>query len=188
MNKRSPKEIIDTFNGFLKENRDKIDALKVIRETPYGKRNLTFSQVKELAREVKSPPYNLSLKILWKAYRELDNARVRGSDPDRFVANIIPLVSYALGETDLLEHYKDTITKRFNKWIYDQESAGRGFNKEEERWLSVIKEHIGMNLSIKQENLNDPLFKELGGLKTAKSVFRDPLENILEEINSVLSP
>lgn len=188
MEDRSHEDIIHAFNKFIREKRDKIKALQIIFEKPYGSRNITLLDVCELAEAVGEPPYLLSIEKLWNAYREIDNARVRGVDPGEHPSNILPLVSFALGETDLLEPYKDTITKRFNKWLYEKEAEGHRFSNEEKKWLKLMKDHIGYNLLILPQDIGHGVFMEEGGVEMAEVVFSGKLREIIEELNCVLSP
>lgn len=188
MEDRGSEEIIRAFNKFIKERRNEIRALQIILEKPYGRRSITLSDVYELVDTASKHPYLLSIRALWSAYREIDNARVRGSDPVEHPTNIISLVSFALGETDLLEPYKDTITKRFNKWLYEQEAEGRLFSDEEKKWLRLMKDHIGCNLLILPQDIERGVFIEEGGVEKAERVFSGRLKEVMEDLNRALSP
>ncbi|MCH8029648.1 MAG: hypothetical protein IH874_06935 [Candidatus Dadabacteria bacterium] len=187
MSNKNAKETVDLFNSFLREHKDKIEALCIVNAKPYGKRGLTKEQISTLANAIQKPPYGLSILTLWNAYRELDNARVRGSEPEAHITNVISLVAYAVGDTDLLEPYKDTTTKRFNKWIYEQEVEGRKFTPAQLKWLAMMKDHIGECLSISIKDLELEPFSEHGGTPAANEAFPDQLDEIIEELNGVLS-
>lgn len=187
MPNKNAQETVDTFNGFLRENHDSIEALRIVYEKPYGKRGLSLEQIAELLRSLEKPPYNLSIASLWSAYRELDNARVRGSEPEAYLTNVISLLAYAVGDTDLLEPYRDTTTKRFNKWIYEQEVEGRRFTPGQLKWLVLMKDHIGESLRLSTDDLEQEPYRDNGGLDEASRVFPNQLEDIIEELNEVLS-
>ncbi len=74
--------------NLLKKNKNEITALQIIFNTPYGKRHLTYEQIKQLASAIEKPPYNLRQEVVWKAYEQLDKSKVKGT-PISILTNII---------------------------------------------------------------------------------------------------
>ncbi|MBM4141379.1 MAG: restriction endonuclease subunit R, partial [Nitrospira sp.] len=62
--KKKARTIVDTFKRFIEENKDELTALQIIYSKPYGKRHLTYEEIKQLADAIKKPPYNLTTELL----------------------------------------------------------------------------------------------------------------------------
>ena len=185
--KERAKTIVDTFKKFIGENRDELTALQVIYSKPYGKRHLTYEQIKQLAEAIRKPPYQLTPDILWQAYEQLEKAKVKGAGPQKLLTNIISLIRFAIGESDVLEPFSDTVNTRFSNWLAGQEKTGRKFIQEQKDWLLNIKDHIASSMAIERDDFELSPFYEEGGLVKAYQVFGNELDNILTELNEVLA-
>ena len=119
---RAEQRVAD-FKQFIKENRDELTAIQLIYSKPYGQRHLTYQQVRQLARAIKKPPYHFTKEELWGAYEQLDQSKVKGAGPDKLLTDIVSLVRFAIGETATLEPYKETVDRRFQEWLADQQES-----------------------------------------------------------------
>ncbi len=185
--KEKARTIVGTFKKFIEENKDELTALQIIYSKPYGKRHLTYEEIKQLAEAIRKPPYQLTQELLWQAYEKLKKSKVRGAGPQRLLTNIISLVRFAIGESDLLEPFSETVNHRFKDWLAEQEKAGRAFAPEQMEWLFMIKEHIAASLSLSMDDLELAPFYEKGGAVKVYQLFGQELDNILEELNEVLA-
>src|SRR5690606_7656386 len=88
---------IESWQAFVAEHRDDIDALQILYSRPYGKR-LTLKAIKELATAIGRPPYNWTPERLWAAYEALEASRVRGSAGTQFTNLISHLGAAALSD------------------------------------------------------------------------------------------
>ncbi|MFN3467544.1 MAG: DEAD/DEAH box helicase family protein, partial [Candidatus Brocadiales bacterium] len=50
--KEKAKKVVDTFRQFIGENKDKLTALQIIYNKPYGNRRLTYEAIKQLAEAI----------------------------------------------------------------------------------------------------------------------------------------
>jgi type I restriction enzyme R subunit len=185
--KERARTIIDSFKRFIEQNRDELLALQIIYSKPFGSRKLTYDAIKELAEAIQRSPYNLTAENVWRAYEQIEKSRVRGGSPQRVLTDIITLVRFASGQTDIIEPFPETVEKRFQNWLSDQQKTGHKFSPEQEEWLTMIKNHISTSLSIGLDDLQETPFFERGGLVRASQVFGSELNNVLEEMNSVLT-
>ena len=51
------KHTIESWQKFIEDNKDQITALQMLYNRPYGARDLTFTQIKELADTISRPPH-----------------------------------------------------------------------------------------------------------------------------------
>lgn len=184
--KERAKTIVDTFKRFIEENKDEITTLQIIFNKPYGKRHITYQEIKELAQAIEKPPYNLTTEIVWQAYEQLEKTNVRRAGPQKLLTNIISLIRFTLGQTNLLEPFSETVNQRFDNWLNQQEKKGKKFTQEQLQWLMLIKEHIAASLSVEMEDFEYAPFYEMGGALKVTQVFENNLDDILDELNGVL--
>ena len=64
------RQTVESWQAFVAEHKDDIDALQILYSRPYGKR-LTLKAIKELAATIGRPPYNWTPERLWAAYEAL---------------------------------------------------------------------------------------------------------------------
>lgn len=179
--------VVKTWEQFLEENRNEITALQIIFNQPYGKRRLTFEEVKELANAIEKPPYHLTQEAVWQAYEQLERAKVKGAGTTKLLTNIISLVRFTLHESDVLAPYPDDVNQRFEAWLDAQETTGRRFTPEQLEWLQMIKNHIATSVSIEADDFDYAPFSQKGGILRAYRVFGGDLNTILAELNEALT-
>ena len=83
---------------------------------------------------MRRPPWLLEPVDIWRAYKRLDDDRVKGN-PARALSDIVMLVRYAVGATTTLEPLPATIAGRFNLWLGREERAGRTYTEAQRAWL-----------------------------------------------------
>jgi len=179
-------EIVGTFEKFIEENKDEISALQLIYGRPYGKRYLTYEEIKDLAQAIQKPPYHLTPDIVWRAYEQLDKAKVKGAGPQKLLTNIVSLLRFAVGKAEILEPFPEVVNRRFQSWLAEQEQLGRSFTPTQRAWLEMIKEHIATSGGISIDDFELSPFCEKGGAVKANNLFDNQLNEVLEELNEVL--
>ena len=178
--------MVKTFKEFIEENKDELTALQIIYSTPYTQRNLTYKAIKQLAEAIKKPPHNLTPELLWIAYQQLEKSKVKGAGPQKLLTNIISLVRFAIGKSGILEPFSETVNRKFTEWLAQQEKLGRMFTPTQKEWLHMIKDHIATSLSIEMDDFELSPFNQKGGAFKAHQIFGTQLNNILQEMNTVL--
>ena len=161
--KEKSMNVIDTFKKFIEDNKDELTALQIIYSKPYVNRLLTYEEIVQLANAVTKPPYLLTPESVWKAYEQLEKSKVRGVGPQRLLTNIISLVRFALGKSEALEPFPETVNRKFEEWILAQEKLGRKFTPLQKEWLVMIRNHIATSLSIDRDDFEFSPFYEKGG-------------------------
>jgi type I restriction enzyme R subunit len=180
-------DTVDRFRRFLAEHRDTLVALQILYARPHATRRLDRAAIEELRDAMRRPPWLLEPIDIWRAYKRLDDDRVKGN-PARALSDIVMLVRYALGELTTLEPLPATIAGRFNLWVGREERAGRTYTEAQRAWLFAIRDFIAVNVDITPEDLMDaPDFAAQGGLLRAHALFGDRLRPILDELPQVLT-
>jgi type I restriction enzyme, R subunit len=180
-------DTVERFRQFLAEHRDTLVALQILYARPHATRRLDRAAIEELRDAMRRPPWLLEPIDIWRAYKRLDDERVKGN-PARALSDMVMLVRYALGELTTLEPLPATIAGRFNLWLGREERAGRTYTEAQRAWLFAIRDFIAINVDITPEDLMDaPGFAAQGGLVRAHSLFGDRLRPLLDELPQVLT-
>ena len=184
--KQKAMSLVDSFERFIADNKDEIDAIQCFYGTPYAKR-LRFGDLKTLADEIKAPPRAWTPEKLWRAYETLDKDRVRGASTQRLLTDLVSLVRFAMDQDDELAPFSEHVRERFDHWLVQQRTAGRNFTPEQVRWLEMIRDHIATSVEMTVEDLDYAPFAEEGGRGRAAQVFGKGLGPLLDELNEVLA-
>ena len=179
------RSIVESFETFIRENKDEITALQVLYSRPY-KQRLTFRQIKELADAIQRPPRAWTPELLWQAYGKLDRSRVRGSG-GKLLTDIVSLVRFALHQEGELRPFQEQVHERFSGWLAQQEGSGRNFTEEQRQWLELIRDHIASSFAIETDDFEYVPFAQHGGLGKAYQVFGKELGPLMNELNEVLA-
>ena len=194
------KGVVESFEKFIKENKDEITALQILYSRPY-KQRLTFAAVKELADAIEKPPYLWNESQLWQAYAALEASKVKGASGKRILTDLVSLVRFAIHQDNELVPFPERVNANFEKWIAEQQTLprpqgeGRGeggvngkrFTAEQRRWLEMIRDHIAANLSIETDDFDYAPFSQAGGLGKFHQLFGNKVSEILEGINGALA-
>lgn len=178
---------VENFQKFIYDHKDELTALQIIYNKPYGQRHLTYKQIKEIAEAIEKPPYNLTTEDVWQAYQRLEKSKVNGARPEKLLTNIISLLRFAIGETNNLEQFSETVEDRFQTWLSAQKEEGNLFTPDQIEWLYMIKEHITTSLTIEIDDFDNVPFHDKGGAIKAYQLFGEKLNSILTELNEELA-
>jgi type I restriction enzyme R subunit len=190
--------LVQSFEAFIAEHKDEITALQIIYSIPRrdsaGLRPRaeqrcapTFEQLKQLAEALSQPPRSWTTESLWRAYAQLERDRVRGAGTRRVLTDLVSLVRHAVQLDDELVPYPERVQRRYADWLRAQETEGKTFTPEQRWWLEQIAAHMGVNLEVHAQDFNTGEFFNRGGQITAMRVFGARLNDLLSELNQVLS-
>lgn len=188
--KQAAENHVNRFRRFIEENRDEITALQIIFSQPYGKRQLTYKMIDELAQALQRPPYNIAPDAVWQAFAIVESAKVKTVPPEKVLTNIIALIRFAIGETNTLETWAETVDGRFNIWLDQQERDGNAFTAEQIEWLEMMRDQIAHSVEIRLEDLQKQPFSDKGGVFGAARVFNNDfskIERVVGELNRALA-
>ncbi|WP_433971934.1 type I restriction-modification enzyme R subunit C-terminal domain-containing protein [Tunturiibacter lichenicola] len=177
-----------SFNDFIEQHKNELLALQILYSQPYPKRQLTYDSIRELATRLTDPPYHLTTADVWQAYNRLEASLVRGAPSDKVLTDIISLVRFSTGQSEILEPYSARVEQRFNLWIGRQLKAGRTFSEDQMNWLKAIKDYLAANVEIKAADMmRDQPFSEWGGIVAARNLFGADLNGMLDELSEALA-
>jgi type I restriction enzyme R subunit len=180
------KGIIESFEQFLEDNKEEIDALQFFYSQPYAER-LHYKDIKALHERINAPPRNWTEKKLWEAYQLVETNKVHGASAERRLTDIVSLIRYALHKDDELVPFGDKVGERFENWLAQQDNAGRRFDEDQRQWLGMIRDHIATSLEMDVDAFEYTPFVEEGGLGRATQVFGKGLRTLLDELNGALA-
>ncbi|MEW7998813.1 MAG: DEAD/DEAH box helicase family protein [Candidatus Thiodiazotropha endolucinida] len=185
--------LIQNWQQFIQDHKNELDAIQLIYQQPYQKRHLSYEQIEKLAEEIQQPPYNLAPIEVWKAYEQLEKNKVKGVPPKELLTNIVSLIRFSTGLSDVLEPFTELVNNRFENWLKQQETARHsreggnlGFSKEQLAWLDKIKDQIAQNAEMTEDDFNYIPFNQEGGLLKARELFGNDLYNLIQELNGYL--
>jgi len=184
--KEKARNVVDTFKRFIEENKDELTALQIIYNQPYTRRHITYESIKQLSEAIKRQPYNLKTETVWKAYEQLESPKVRDAGPQKLLTDIISLIRFTIGRSDVLEPFSEMVEHRFRAWLSRQENDGHGFTPEQMEWLNMIKDHIATSATVEMEDFEYAPFHEKGGTLRIIKLFGDDLNDIINELNEAL--
>jgi type I restriction enzyme R subunit len=177
---------VDRFREFLETNKNQITALQILYGRPYAQRRLTYEALEDLRDALKRPPWLLEPVNIWRAYKRLNDARVRGN-ATRILTDIVMLVRFALDKDEVLEPLPAKIAGKFNLWIGREKNAGRDYSQEQLAWLNAIRDHLAVNGNVTRSDLQDmAAFSGKGGLVKARELFGPRLDAVLGDLSDAL--
>jgi type I restriction enzyme R subunit len=181
------KGLIQRFEGFVQGRGDEITALQIILGRPQAQRRLTYAMIEELRTALLHEPVPLDTAQVWQAYERLRIGKVRRQGPERVLTDIVQLVRFAAGRSEVLEPFGVEAERRFNLWLGRQKKAGRGYSDEQEAWLRLVLAHVSANADITRDDIRDmPEFADRGGIHHARALFGAGLDRTLDDLTETL--
>ena len=188
--KRKAESLVTSFKQFIEDNKDEIEAIKVLYSRPH-RAGLRYRQVRELAQKLSVTPFYVDHKKpetvsrIWGAFEQVEPEKVTGHG--RLLADLIALVRHAIGQQTSLVPREKVVEERYQAWLADKQAAGLTFTTEQRQWLDAIKSHIATALAIEADDLEGVPFNQFGGLGRAHQLFGATLPTLLDELNERLA-
>jgi type I restriction enzyme R subunit len=164
---QKPEDYLSSFNKFVNANSNRMVAIQTVIQRPW---ELTRDSLKQLALELEKNEFREEdLKVAWKEVKNEDIA-----------ARIIGFIRQAaIGEA--LVPYEQRVDKALNKILNSQP-----WKTPQREWLETIAGQIKANVIVDESNLNEGIFKQIGGTKRANKLFEQPIADILSDFNKAL--
>lgn len=166
-NNLRPKDYLESFTDFVRENKNTIAAIKILCTKPSS---LTRKDLKELRLILDQKGFNKAK--LNAAYKDI-------SDQD-IVADIIAHVRTSALGSPLVSH-EERISRAVQKI-----KSSRKWNPTQIKWLNKIESQLLAESIVTIEDLNKPPFSIDGGLNKLEKVFKNETSIIINELNEYL--
>jgi type I restriction enzyme R subunit len=183
------RQVVDSWRSYLEQHKDEITALQLYYAGDTTAK-LTYADLRELADQIKRPPYNWTPDIIWNAYAtiEVDLAHPRVRRADRHTAtDLVSLIRFTLGVDDTLVPYAETVAVRYAGWLLQQEQAGVVFTGRQRWWLDRIADTIAQAAGISADDLDNAPFTERGGIDGALLELGPQAAGLLDALNQELT-
>ncbi len=164
---KKPQDYLDEFRLFIKQNMNKITALKILCTKP---NDLTRKDLKQLILHLDEAGFNkTNLNTAWKDVKNQEIA-----------ADIIAFIrTYALG-SPLISH-----EERIQNSIKKVKSI-RQWNATQLRWVDLFEKQLLKEDIIDHEALEQEPFKRDGGYNRINKIFENKLDEVINTINEYL--
>lgn len=166
-----PADYLELFAQFVKNNADKIDAIRILLDKP---KRWSTKALTELRNSLKASPGMFTEEKL----RTVHHAHYK-----KALVDIISMVKHAAKTQEPLLTAFERVDKAITKL-----TAGQTLNTEQQAWLLRIREHLAANLTIDQDDFEAvPVLADAGGWGRANKVFDGKLADILSSINEAMA-
>ena len=163
-----PLEYLEAFATFVNNNRDKIEAMKIILERPKEWRTEVLKQLRtELAHH---------------HFREENLKRAASFVYKRHLPDIISIIKHVAKNEPVLE-----VSERVDNAI-QKVFLNKNLTAEQSAWVAYIREHLIQNLTIEKNDFEElPVFEQRGGWSRFKKLFPEDTEALLSNINELIA-
>lgn len=171
-NNEKPGDYLESFTQFINENIDKITALQVAVNHPS---DLTRADLREILRQLERNGYNTKyLQAAWKSVKNED-----------IITDIISFIRHVAKGIPLKDN--EVRIRQAMQKVY----AMQDWTPAQMNWLKRIEKQLKNNDAPvlgpnAKEAFDGGVFKDSGGYKQMKRVFKDQVENIILIINKEL--
>ena len=180
------KRIAQDFEAYLKENRDKIEALTIYFTQPARRSRVTYAMIKAVLAKLKEDRPRLAPLNVWRAYAHLDD--YKGESPTGELTALVALIRRVCGLDKTLTRHSDRVRWNFQNWILKRHAgAGEKFSEEQMLWLRMIRDHLATSVAIERDNLELAPFDTHGGLGRMYALFGDRMDDVMAEVNEALA-
>jgi type I restriction enzyme, R subunit len=163
-----PEDYLEAFAKFVRENVNQFDALRILLKRPQDWKPDVLA---ELRRVLGKNDYDE--KLLRRAHERVYR---------KSLADLISMIKHAADRQEPLLTAQERVEKAL-----EEMRAFHSFAPEQEKWLSLIGEHLKENLSISEEDLDyQPVFAQRGGLARARNIFGSELQPVIDRLNYTL--
>ncbi len=163
-----PAEYLEAFADFVKDNQDKIEAMRIVLERPKEWRT---EVLKDLRNEL--------------FHHHFPEAKLRSAISivhKKHLPDIISIIKNAANKEPLMD-VNERIDAAIKKLF-----AGRYMTGEQSQWIEYIKQHLVQNLTLEKDDFNfSPILEWHGGWRKFRRVFHEEADTIINEINAAIA-
>lgn len=168
-NSLKPNDYLALFGEYIADNKDKIEALKIILERPSSWNTSALNDLRKKLKENGYPVQDLrnAHKIIY----------------DKEMIDIISMVKHAVSEEEKLLSIEERVNRGINRVFIDAQ-----LTEDQDKWVEYIREHLKENLTIDEEDFSVmPIFETHGGLRKFKQLFGNESLSIISKLNNAIA-
>jgi len=166
-----PEDYLAMFARFVKENPEKIEAIRILLDRPRDWGTQALSELKTKLAETRE---RFTPELLEKAHEVHYH---------KALVDIISMVKHAAHDQEPLLTAQERVGRAFDKL-----TAGKRFTETQQAWLDRIRAHLIENLSIDRDDFDEmPVFTRHGGWTRADQDFDGRLIQFLREVNEAIA-
>ncbi len=166
-----PEDYLAAFSRFVRENPASVEAIRILLNRPKA---WGTKAIEELRQKLSAAPERFTTENLQRAHR------IRY---EKALADIISMVKHATRDEEPLLTAQERVDRAFG-----QITHGKTLTQEQRDWLSRIREHMIVNLSIDPEDFNlSPVLSRAGGWVPADRIFGGKLKPLLDSLNEAIA-
>lgn len=183
-NKDKANELVVEFSEWIQQHKDELTALQIFYNQSFRRRELTYSMIKEVLEKLQSEKPLLAPLHVWRAFEALEECN--GSPRNELTA-IVSLIRKVSGLDTILTAYDKTVDKNFQEWVFKKQAGATKFNEEQMQWLRMIKDYVTNSFHIEKDDFDYNPFNAQGGLGKMWQLFGEQTDEIINELNEVLT-
>lgn len=163
------KDYLNEFCEFVKNNKDQVEAIKLLFDSPKDWNTKALKEINELLKQ-----NDFKVETLQK---------IHGSIYHKALVDIISMIKHAVKEDAELLTSEERVTRAINN-LREQIT----FSNEQNEWLELIKNHLIENLTIDIDDFEYmPVFERKGGITVAKRIFNGIFETVISKLNELIA-
>lgn len=166
-NANKPEDYLDNFAQYIRDNQNKIEALKIVCSRPA---ELDRKSLRELKLVLDQAGYNSHIL----------NAAWKDSKNENIAADIISFIRTLSIGSSLVSH-----EERIRKAI-DGIKQLKEWNKVQLKWIDRFEKQLLKETILRQEDLDEPPFNEAGGFTRLNKIFEEQLGEVFSQLNKNL--
>ncbi len=176
---------INDFRAWIESHKDEITALQIFYAQDYRRRELSYKMIKDLCEQLKLEKPLLAPLAVWRAYEQLQ--QVNSSAKNELIA-LVSLIRNVCGIDSSLTPYDKTVDRNFQEWIF-KKNAGKHntFTEAQMDWLRMMKDYVAGSFHIEKDDFDLSPFNAEGGLSKMWQLFGEETDEIISELNEVLT-
>lgn len=183
-NKNKANELIKSFEDWIQENKNELIALQIFYNQPFRRRELTFSDIKQVLEKLKTEKPALNPMNVWRAFEATQECvGVAGNE----LTALMSLIRKSSGVDEVLTSYNKTVDRNFQSWVFKKQSGATKYNDEQMQWLRQIKDHTATSFHLEKDDFDLNPFNAQGGLSKMWQLFGDQSDVIIDELNEALA-
>jgi len=164
-----PQDYLLSFERFVKENPEQIEAIEIILRRPKEWKTDALNELREKMRK--------------SSFKEDDLQKAHKIVYNKALADIISMIKRAAAEQSPIFTAQERV-----EYVMREFSRGKNFTEEQIKWLELIRNHLIENLTIDADDFEyAPIFTRMGGKSKAKKVFNDELETVISQLNFLIA-